>query len=78
MNRKRVGQVLAIIGAVLAVFGLHRLGDAKPLSAGDSWIGRLLLGVFDPMTAALVASYAPMILGALVGAIGLYVFLSQK
>lgn len=78
MSHKRLGQILAVVGAVLAVFGLYRLGQAKPISAGDGRLARLLLDFFDPMTATLVESYSAMVLGALVAGVGLYFTFNGK
>jgi hypothetical protein len=77
-DRKRLGQVLAITGAVFAVFGLYLLREAKPSTAADGRLARLLLDFFDPMTAALVATYSVMTFGVLVGTLGVYVLLSAK
>ena len=78
MSRKRLGQMLAIAGGVLVVFGLYRLGEAKPISAGHGPLARLLLDFFDPMTATLVESYLATIFGALVAGLGLYLFFGEK
>jgi len=78
VSGKRLGQMLAIVGGVLAVFGLYRLGQAKPISAGDGSLARFLLNYFDPMTATLVESYSAMIFGALVAGVGLYMVFGDK
>jgi hypothetical protein len=78
VKRKRLGQALALIGAVFAVFGLYRLGEAKPITAGDGRLARLLLDFLDPMTATLVESYSTMVCGALVAGLGLYLIFGEK
>jgi hypothetical protein len=78
MNRRRLGLALAIVGAVLAVFGLYRLGEAKPITAGDGRLAQLLLEFVDPMTATLAESYAAMMVGALLAGVGLYMVFSEK
>jgi hypothetical protein len=70
--------MLALVGGMLAVFGLYRLGAAKEVSAGDGRLARLLLDFFDPMSATLVESYLAMIFGALVAGLGLYIFFGGK
>ena len=71
MSRRRLGQVLAIAGGVLAVFGLYRLGQGRAAT-------HFLAEIFEPDTAALVESCLSMILGALVAGLGLYILFGEK
>ena len=78
MSRKRLGQILAIVGGVCAVYGLYRLGQAKPITAGGGHLARLLLDFFDPVMATLVESYSAMILGVGMAGVGLYLLFSEQ
>ena len=78
VSRKRLGQMLALVGGVCAVYGLYRLGQAKPITAGEGRLARLLLDFFDPMMATLVESYSAMILGVGMVGVGLYLLFSEQ
>jgi hypothetical protein len=63
--------MLAIVGGMLAVFGLYRLGQGRAAT-------HFLADIFEPDTAALLESYLAMIFGALVAGLGLYIFFGEK
>jgi glycerol uptake facilitator-like aquaporin len=73
-----LGETIAAVGAVFAVFGVYLLIESKPSTASDGRLARLLLQFLDPTTASLVANYLMVVFGTALVLLGLYVRIKAK